>query len=573
MLKKRILSLTIACVLVFSITACGTKAPATSTETAASSSVAVATVATPLGDAAAFGKFANPVDVHVGLEVDPTDKTLPAGDTAANNQYTRYLKDKYNINIIVDWTAAKGNDFKQKVSLSIASGKLPDGMVVTDRTYMTKAASAGLLYDLTTLFGQYQSEQVKKIMDTTEGRGLENASYNGKMVSIPNLTADPDGVHVMNIRKDWLDKLKLEIPKTIADVEIVAKAFIDNKMAGDKTIGIAGPSKSTFPYATFLESSNNMGGFDPVFAAFDAYPGYWLDDGAGTVSYGTTTDNSKKALTVLADWYKKGLIDPEMGTRDNVSDPINANQAGIFFGPWWNLGYGNPDSFKNDPTANWQAYPLYTDDGKFNAHMKTTGTSYTLISKKSSEDVAKAILIMNNALVRDETTFDRTVAIVWYPLRNVMAPADECEYENKELMKVLKGETKAEDYNVPGSPYKMLYEDAKAVTETIKAPFDELNISNFDQIKNFGNFQRMYSIMVGDRPFATIPLDKKVYSATYSQTKTMETKWANLKKLEDENVLKIIMGQSPVSAFDKFVTDWKSQGGDEITKEVQDSLK
>jgi len=524
------------------------------------------------GDDLAFSKFKKPVDVHIGMSVDPTDKTLPQGDSVSNNQYTRYLKDKYNINIIVDWTAATGNDFKQKVSLSIASGKLPDGLVVDDRSFMTKAASSGLLYDITDLFQQYQSTQVKDIMESTQGRALENASYKGKMVSLPNITVDTDGVHIMWVRKDWLDKLNLQVPKTLSDIEKTAKAFIDNKLGGTNTIGIAGPSKNTFPYATFLVSSNNMGGFDPIFGAMDAYPGYWLDNGDGTVTYGTLTDKTKNTLALLADWYKKGLIDPEVGTRDNVGDPINANQAGIFFGPWWNGGYGNGDSFKNDPTANWQAYPVYSDSGKWNAHMKTTGSSYTIISKKAKPDVVKAILIMNNALVRDESTFDLSVAVAWYPLRNVMAAANETEYEYTELLKVLNGQTKPEDYNKPNSLYKLMYADATKVQNVIKPPFDDLNVSNFSTT-NFGDFQRLYSLMIGDRPYSTIPIDKKVYSVTYNQTTTMETKWANLKKLEDETVLKIILGQSSIDSFDQFVKNWKSQGGDQIAAEVADLLK
>lgn len=566
-LKRNIAGVLLAALLALSVAACSSgkstndvKAPSTSDSTKAS------------GDDLAFSKFPSPVDVHIGMVVDPTDKTLPQGDSVSNNQYTRYLKEKYNINIIVDWTAATGNDFKQKVSLSIASGKLPDGMVVDDRSFMTKAASSGLLYDITDLFQQYQSTQVKEIMESTEGRAMENASYKGKMVSIPNITVDTDGVHLMWVRKDWLDKLSLPVPKTLGDIEKTAAAFIDNKMGGANTIGIAGPSKNSFPYATFLVSSNNMGGFDPVFGAKDAYPGYWLDNGDGTVTYGTLTDSTKSSLTLLADWYKKGLIDPEVGTRDNVGDPINANQTGIFFGPWWNGGYGNGDSFKNDPTANWQAYPVYTDDGKWNTHMKTTGSSYTVISKKAKPDVVKAILIMNNALVRDEATFDLSVAVGWYPLRNVLAAANETEYEYKELLKVLKGETKPEDYNVPNSLYKLMYADAKKVQNVIKPPFDNLNVSNFDTA-NFGDFQRLYSLMIGNRPYSTIPIDKKVFSITYNQTTTMETKWANLKKLEDETVLKIILGQTSIDSFDGFVKDWKSQGGDEITAEVADLLK
>ncbi|MGU3566765.1 extracellular solute-binding protein [Paenibacillus sp. D51F] len=570
-MKKNMAKLLSVVMLGLSVTACSSNS--SSDDLKASSDPGTNSAAPALsGDDLAFSKFPKPVDVHIGMMVDPTDKTLPEGDSVGNNQYTRYLKDKYNINVIVDWTAATGNDFKQKVSLTIASGKLPDGMVVDDRSFMTKAASSGLLYDITDLFQQYQSSQVKDIMASTDGRALENASYKGKMVSIPNITVDTDGVHVLWIRKDWLDKLQLPVPKTVADIEKTAKAFMDNKLGGDKTIGIAGPSKNTYPYSTFLVSSNNMGGFDPIFGAMDAYPGYWLDNGDGSVTYGTTTDTTKKTLALLADWYKKGLIDPEVGTRDNVGDPINANQTGIFFGPWWNGGYGNGDSFKNDPTANWQAYPVYSDDNKWNAHMKTTGSTYTVISKNAKPDVVKAILIMNNALVRDEATFDLSVSVGWYPLRNVLAAANETEYEYVELLKVLKGETKPEDYNKPNSLYKLMYADAKKVQSVIKPPYEELNVGNFNT-SNFGDFQRLYSIMIGDRPFATIPIDKKVFSVTYNQTPTMETKWANLKKMEDETVLKIILGQAPIDSFDKFVKDWNAQGGDEITAEVAELLK
>ncbi|CAM3425986.1 extracellular solute-binding protein [Paenibacillus lupini] len=573
-MKRNLALLLSAALLGVSLTACSSSNDSSNNNVKASSSPDSDSSASPAlsGDDLAFSKFPKPVDVHIGMVVDPTDKTLPEGDSVSNNQYTRYLKDNYNINVIVDWTAATGNDFKQKVSLTIASGKLPDGMVVDDRSFMTKAASSGLLYDIGDLFDQYASKQVKDIMASTEGRALENASYKGKMVSLPNITVDTDGVHVMWIRKDWLDKLSLPVPKTIADLEKTAKAFMDNKLGGDKTIGIAGPSKNTFPYSTFLVSSNNMAGFDPIFGANDAYPGYWLDNGDGTVSYGTTSENTKKTLAVLADWYKKGLIDPEVGTRDNTGDPINANQTGIFFGPWWNGGYGNGDSFKNDPTANWQAYPVYSDDGKWNTHMKTTGSTYTIISKNAKPDVVKAIMIMNNALVRDEATFDLSVAVGWYPLRNVMAAANETEYEYTELTKVLKGEAEPEDYNVPNSLYKLMYADAKKVRDVVKPPYDELGVSNFSTA-NFGDFQRLYSLLIGDRPFATTPIDKKVYSVTYNQTPTMETKWANLKKMEDETVLKIILGQQPIDSFDKFVKDWKSQGGDEITAEVAELLK
>jgi putative aldouronate transport system substrate-binding protein len=43
-----------------------------------------------------------------------------------------------------------------------------------------------------------------------------------------------------------------------------------------------------------------------------------------------------------------------------------------------------------------------------------------------------------------------------------------------------------------------------------------------------------------------------------------------LKKLKNETFVKIVTGNLPIDAFDKFVADWKKQGGDLITKEVND---
>jgi putative aldouronate transport system substrate-binding protein len=50
-------------------------------------------------------------------------------------------------------------------------------------------------------------------------------------------------------------------------------------------------------------------------------------------------------------------------------------------------------------------------------------------------------------------------------------------------------------------------------------------------------------------------------------TNTMVLRSANLTTLEEEAFFSIIMGE-PISRFDDFVRDWRSQGGDAITTEV-----
>ena len=104
----------------------------------------------------------------------------------------------------------------------------------------------------------------------------------------------------------------------------------------------------------------------------------------------------------------------------------------------------------------------------------------------------------------------------------------------------------------------------------LPAPYDDMGIERWN--KENPNFGRLYSLLMGSAAVedaADAGLVNKIYSVTYSQTETMEKKWTNLKKKEDEIFLKIIIGEAPLDAFDTFVEEWNAEGGAEITEEVQ----
>ena len=530
-------------------------------------------------DDRAFAKFDHVVEVHYGYQIDPKDTTLPDGDSVDNNQYTRYLLDNYNIKVVCDWTAGNASDFQQKVSLAIASASLPDAVVAPTRNYLVQAARADLLADLWPEFNQYASKQVKEIIETTEGRAINNATVDGTFCALPNISVDTDGVYLYFIRQDWLDQLGLEVPKTVDELGEVAQKFKDAGLSPD--YAIAGIDNGGRTYSNFLNSSNNGYGFDAVYQAFNATPGYFLKDDSGELYWGTTTDEMKEALTTLHDWYEKGLINPEVGTTTNGDNANNVKNGtcGIFMGPWWSLGYGNPDSFRNDNNANWQAYPLYTKDGEWNIHMKDVGTTYTMVNKNASDDVKKAIVIMNNVLVRDESTFDTSVAIGWYPLRNTMAATDECEYEYDTLMGIIKGEASADDYQQGGSKFNGLYKnlanDAATLKDVISEDYDgsrDLTVTDMDVNTNNGQFNRFYALLIGDRPYATLEPDHKIYSELYYTIDGMDTYWTQISDLEDKSILQFITGAKSLDEWDQFCTDWHVQGGDQILELVKDYL-
>ncbi|WP_339277993.1 extracellular solute-binding protein [Paenibacillus sp. FSL W8-0426] len=522
------------------------------------------------GPADPFGKYDQTITLTYGKEVDPTDKSLPAGDTPENNQYSRYVKDNLNIDTKVTWQAATGTNYEQKVNLAISSNDLPDALVVKD-TQLRAMVKAGQLEDLTDAFNRFASPAMKSYMEKTNGVSAEAVTFDGKMYAIPSIQVHSDGVHQMWIRKDWLDKLGLEPPKTMEELELVAKAFVEQDPDGNgkhDTIGVAGQQNGGRLYANFLESTNNTYGLDPIFGAYKAYPGYWLKDDAGNPVYGSILPETKEALAKLRDMYADGLIDKELGIRKSASEPVVNGNAGIFFAPWW-MGYGPlPDAIKNDPNANWQAYLLPLDaDGQFNAHMGAPSTVFVVVRK--GYEHPEAVIKMLNLLIRDESTFDISVPVGHYPLRVPMSYMDESEYSAKALQEVLAGTKKPEDFTDPG--YKLLAADIQNVKKVKKEPYDNMDIQYWDPQADLGVWSRIYSLLVGS---SSLQQDyNKVYSLLYSQTRTMESRWSNLKKLEDETFLKIIMGAAPLDTFDTFVSDWKKQGGDKITEEVKEYVK
>lgn len=53
-------------------------------------------------------------------------------------------------------------------------------------------------------------------------------------------------------------------------------------------------------------------------------------------------------------------------------------------------------------------------------------------------------------------------------------------------------------------------------------------------------------------------------------TETMTEKMSTLEKMRDEMFNKIIIGEASVDEFDKFVEDFNSLGGEQITNEVNE---
>ena len=519
-----------------------------------------------------FSKYAETVTVHLGGSMNPNAKILD-GMSYEDNAYTRFLKDDLNIEVVYDWIASS-SDYDEKMNLCIGSGTIPEMMNVNATQYRA-LLKYDMIQPLDQYFEDYASDKLKGFVESG-GEELKKCITNdkGEMMAIPAPSMMVGEINEMWIRQDWLDNLGLEVPRTWDEMAAVAEAFVTQDPDGNgeaDTIGILGPGNSNH----INDIGDNQFGLDPLFCSFQSYPQYWLQDEDGTVKYGSIQPETRVALEKIQKLYTDKLIDPEMLVRNNCQEAVLSGKVGIFFGPWWS-GYTVGEATLAGE-ADWRAYftPL-SEDGKYYTHMPDPTSKYVVVSKscKNPEAAFKIIsyLVANEQQWTDDgITSSEMSCADFYPLWNGYDNADEIEVSTDTLEKYLAGEITMDD--VDFSQHKLLKSDMEAVTELKKEPYDDFSLDkwNLDSDLAKTNLPRLVSLLVGGAPYVN---DKyiPVYNAYSGQTETMQAKWANLKKMEEETFAKIIMGKADISEFDTFVENWKNQGGDQILKEINDEL-
>ncbi len=567
---KKMLALFCSAVMLISVFASCTQAD----ESTATDTDAPATEdTTPSGDGEAadmaadpFYKYPETLNIEIPRLLDP-NATYPEGDDITNNQYTRLIEERLNITFTSAWEAAPGNDTTQKVNLAIATNDLPDMMVVNETQFRALIAGDQIM-PLQDSYNAYVSDAQRTMLDSSEGRALDAVTVDGNMMAIPALNVPDNAYGLVWVRKDWLDALGLEGPKTMDDVISIAEQFMseDPGNVGDNIVGIAAPANGQNLYGHFLSPAPGNGTFDPFFTAMDSYPGWWMEQD-GEVVYGSILPETKDALAVLADMYADGLIDPQLGVREDSTEAPIAGHTGIFCAPWWS-GYGFiKPSLANDPTANWQSYVLMNDEGVYNSKITPVAESY-LVVRKGYENPEAATILTNLQIVAESEVDVGALTAQVTPLRLPQAAYDEGFFSVEALRGILAGDVDPSEYaKEEYLPYKLLAGDAEAVLPTIIDPTAPLDIENWDREAAPEDLPRLMSLLLGSATIVDHDIEI-VPSLTYSPTETTDTKWTALKKMEDELFFKIIVGQESIDAFDQFVTDWKAQGGDEITAEV-----
>ncbi|EHB68450.1 extracellular solute-binding protein [Paenibacillus lactis] len=498
-----------------------------------------------------YGKYETPVEFTIGRNTNHVNN-LPEGDTIENNLATRYVESRVNVKAKVAWET---DDMKQKLSLSMTTGDLPDVMLV-DREIFNQLVDNDLIADLTEVYEKTASEGIKEIYGSYGDFLLEQVKVDGKIMGLP-MTNIGNQHQLLWVRKDWVDKVGAELPTTLDEVWNLARTFVEQDVSGTGKTG------------GFVMDQNAMN-FSPVFAVYNAFPAQWIKNKDGQIVYGSVQPEMKAALADLSERYKEGLIDKQFAVRSNEEKEalVINGQVGMLFNPWW-IGYTNyKESIKQNPEAEWVAVSAPVDDaGKFKTIRQDPIGGGIVVVKK---DYPHPEAIMKSINLTTDFLYSLTEDAVQYKKEH----PDELLTDNSRWNNDPTQIPMQVDYD---DVLKRYYEDIMQAAESgdessiqedrivsLRAYLEFKEKGNDVDVNTYGEY---LSRIEGQRE-ANNPNLEVIPGAFYGTTETMKLKWANLKKMEEETILKIIMGEAGLEAFDTFVETWHRTGGDEIMAEI-----
>ncbi len=264
--------------------------------------------------------FGSKVFDNVTLTVEVFDRSnAPEGSTVINNKWVDYINECMGkVGIKVEFVAVPRSEEVSKIQLMMASQTAPDIMLSYSAPVVEGFYNDGGTVDLAPYVDAADQAQNLKEYIGEEclnlGRNAENALW-----AIParrSVTAQNN----LFLRKDWLDKLGMQIPTTVDELYNVVKAFKENNPEGRTDVVASSfyPDDITVGALPFLTSISDAKSY--AINAGSAMDFLYSDPGAG------------EYFRWLNKLYNEGLMDPEYYVRTDQTrkEDFVSGRLGVF---------------------------------------------------------------------------------------------------------------------------------------------------------------------------------------------------------------------------------------------------
>ncbi|WP_248926886.1 extracellular solute-binding protein [Paenibacillus hamazuiensis] len=505
------------------------------------------------------GQFDPPVVITTARALRDSD-SLKFGDTVDDNPITRWARQKLGIIQQNKWIVADQNGaMATKIKLALSGGEeLPDVLFVTNHDLpelLPQMVESGKIMDVADAFAAYASPRVKEAYEKNPDV-WRTVALKGKLWGMPQISDAKVGDPILWIRQDWLDKLHLNVPVTLDELEVVMDAFTNGDPDGNgvkDTVGLAFAGKNNL--------NSWMGNASFLYGAYGDQPYQWNRMNDGTLAYGSVRPEIKTALGHLNEWYRRGYIDKDFGIHDEqqAASLFTSGAAGIISGPGWMGGWPLSDMKGTMPDAVVKPIPFPAGPGGKIGRLGTRLSYGSYIFRKGFEHMDAVMLYWDKvygALIEDpESEF-------------AYGFAEGYDYIMKDGEPV---------FDFPGAIYTI---SNFLMVGPGSAPPNVLKGESIERRVYQGQISTPYEKRLASTTSRTF-LEGLIVSdiqAKYAQkdeyvgpnTPAMQSKWPLLKKMEKETFLKIVYGKEPLESFDTFVEQWRRLGGDDVTAEVNE---
>lgn len=556
-MKKRKIALCLLMSSVMLLGGCGSQGSDTSSQGQDSSSASVSSDSNAGNGNSTDGSV---LTIRIAKQLDENTGRYGSGEDINNNPMVNLAVEKLGIKMETTLLGGDAGNYDTKLRLALTGSEdLPDVFPVYGTQMIADMIESGRAKDITNDIEQYMPERLKEIYQQFP-ETYYPLTKDGKIYGIACCPALTEG-QVMIIRQDWLDNFGLKAPTNMDEFEAVIKAFTEDDPDGNG-------QKDTYGFTYSGSDLYNTGWVaDPV-SLFSAnsgkfIPGAWREDESGNLMYGSIHEGNRATLERMAQWHANGWIFQEAAATGawDAMNQFTEGKAGIFIGRPWAINsvrdvttvapgavitaYPNIRQDNGDPT--YQAAQVNDGWLMFNAdfeHMDKFFEYYDWIYDAAfgTGDFQYGYLqdydydIVNDEVVFDSTLFDP-------PVTDPFMPGKSTVLKNSPALDAMQAYMNVADGGEPQSGAE------------IRAAAD---------FKIVPDMAAGYAL-AGEHRDELLP---NMFNA--EPTATMKRSWEQLQTMEKQVYTNIIYGNEPIEAFDKFVEDWKAQGGEQITQEVNE---